>query len=186
MAKNPPAMWEIWIQSLDWQDALEKGTTTHSNILSWRIPWTEEPGGLQPRGLQSQTQRGDFSLTHSGNLHVFSWRRSVPTFKTGLLGFSHDCFWQCAVRGGCGVLVTQLCPTLCDPMDCSPPGSSVHGALQARTLKWAAVSFSSMWEMSVYVFKFGNQILSNNDSRATKYNTPNLHMLPKKNKSKVN
>ena len=37
----------------------------------------------------------------------------------------------------------QLCPTLCDPMDCSPPGSSVHGILQARTLEWVAISFSN-------------------------------------------
>ena len=40
-------------------------------------------------------------------------------------------------------LVAQLCPTVCDPMDCSPPGSSVHGILQARILEWVAISFSS-------------------------------------------
>ena len=40
------------------------------------------------------------------------------------------------------VLATQLCPALCDPMDCSPPGSSVHGILQARILKWVAIPFS--------------------------------------------
>ena len=38
--------------------------------------------------------------------------------------------------------VAQLCPTLCDPMDCSPPGSSIHGILQARILEWVAISFS--------------------------------------------
>ena len=38
--------------------------------------------------------------------------------------------------------VAQLCPTLCDPMDCSPPGSSIHGILQARVLEWVAISFS--------------------------------------------
>ena len=38
--------------------------------------------------------------------------------------------------------VAQSCPTLCDPMDCSPPGSSVHGILQARILEWGAISFS--------------------------------------------
>ena len=42
----------------------------------------------------------------------------------------------------CEVLVAQLCPTLCDPMDCSPPGSSVHGILQARILEWVAIPFS--------------------------------------------
>jgi len=52
MVKNRPAMWETWIQSLGWEDALEKGMATHSSILAWRIPWTEDPGGLQSMGLQ--------------------------------------------------------------------------------------------------------------------------------------
>ena len=48
--KNLPAMQEtqdMWIQSLGWEDPLEKKMATHSSILAWRIPWTEEPGGLQ-------------------------------------------------------------------------------------------------------------------------------------------
>ena len=40
LVKNPTAMWETWVQSLDWEDTLEKGTATHSSILAWRIPWT--------------------------------------------------------------------------------------------------------------------------------------------------
>ena len=50
--KNPPARWETWVQSLGWEDPLEEGMATHSSILAWRIPWTEEPGGLQSTGLQ--------------------------------------------------------------------------------------------------------------------------------------
>ena len=48
------------------------------------------------------------------------------------------------------LLVTQLCPTLCDPMDCSPPGSSVHGIYHTRTLEWVAISFSraSSWRLN--------------------------------------
>ena len=53
--KNPPAVWEIWVQSLGWEDPLEEGMATHSSILAWRITWTEEPCGLQSTGLQSQT-----------------------------------------------------------------------------------------------------------------------------------
>ena len=53
--KNPPAMQETWILSLGWEDPVEKGMVTHSSILAWRIPWTEEPGGLQPMGSQSGT-----------------------------------------------------------------------------------------------------------------------------------
>ena len=45
--KNLPAMWETWLQSLGWEDPLEKEMATHSSILFWRSPWTEEPGGLQ-------------------------------------------------------------------------------------------------------------------------------------------
>ena len=52
MVKNLPALPETWIQSLCWEDALEEGMATHSSILAWSIPWTEEPGGLQSRGLQ--------------------------------------------------------------------------------------------------------------------------------------
>ena len=40
LVKNLPAMWETWVRSLSWEDSLEKGTATHSNILAWRIPWT--------------------------------------------------------------------------------------------------------------------------------------------------
>ena len=52
MVKNPPAMQETWVQFLDWEDSLEKEMATHSSIPAWRIPWTEEPGGLQSMGLQ--------------------------------------------------------------------------------------------------------------------------------------
>ena len=47
MVKNLPAMQETWIRSLGQEDLLKKGMATHSSILTWRIPWTEEPGGLQ-------------------------------------------------------------------------------------------------------------------------------------------
>ena len=46
-------MWETWVQSLGWEDPLEKGLTTHSSILARRIPWMEELGGLQSMGSQS-------------------------------------------------------------------------------------------------------------------------------------
>ena len=52
LLKNLPAMWETWAQTLGQEDALEKGMATHTSILAWRIPWKEEPGGLQSMGLQ--------------------------------------------------------------------------------------------------------------------------------------
>ena len=50
--KNLPAMQKTWVQSLGQEDPLEKGIATHSSILAWKIPWTEEPGGVQSLGLQ--------------------------------------------------------------------------------------------------------------------------------------
>ena len=46
---------EMWVRSLGWKDPLEEGIATYSSILAWRIPWTEEPGGLQSMGKQSDT-----------------------------------------------------------------------------------------------------------------------------------
>ena len=50
--KHLPAMWDIWVRSLGWENPLEKEMATHSSILPWKIPWTEERGGLQSMGLQ--------------------------------------------------------------------------------------------------------------------------------------
>ena len=52
LVKNLPAVWESWIRSLGRDNPLEKGMATHSSILAWRIPWTEEPGKLQSMQLQ--------------------------------------------------------------------------------------------------------------------------------------
>ena len=68
--KNPPAMQELqvtWVQSLDQEDPLEEGMVTHSSILAWRIPWTEEPGGLQSMGLQRvRHDWSDLACTQKG------------------------------------------------------------------------------------------------------------------------
>ena len=52
MVKNLLAMRETWVRSLGWEDSLEEGVATHSSVLIWRIPWTEELGGLQSMGSQ--------------------------------------------------------------------------------------------------------------------------------------
>ena len=52
MVKNMPAMQETCVRSLGWEDPLEKEMATHSSTLVWRIPWTEEPGGIQSMGSQ--------------------------------------------------------------------------------------------------------------------------------------
>ena len=58
-------MQEMWVQSLDWEDPLEKEMATRSSILAWRIPWTEEPGRPQPVGLQRGQTRVK-QLAHAG------------------------------------------------------------------------------------------------------------------------
>ena len=63
MIKNLLAMWETLVQSLVWEDPLEKGMATHSGILVWRIPWTKEPGGLQSMGSQSRARLSDLTFT---------------------------------------------------------------------------------------------------------------------------
>ena len=57
--KNLPAIQKTQVQSPDQEDPLEKGVTTHSSILAWEIPWTEQPGGLQSMGSQSPAQLKD-------------------------------------------------------------------------------------------------------------------------------
>ena len=62
--KHLPTMRETWVQSLGCEDLLEKEMAIHSSILAWKIPWTEEPGGLQPIGFQkSRTQLSNQTTT---------------------------------------------------------------------------------------------------------------------------
>ena len=63
--KNPPAGQQTWVQSLGPEDALEKGTAAHSSVLAWRIPWTEEPGGISPWGLKES------ATTKDSHFHLF-------------------------------------------------------------------------------------------------------------------
>ena len=70
LVKNPPAMQETSIGFLVWEDPLQEGMATHSSILAWRIPWTEEPSRLQSIEFQSQTQLSDLQFTSSHLEHV--------------------------------------------------------------------------------------------------------------------
>ena len=62
VVKNLPAVQETWVQSLGWEDPLKKEMATHSSILAWEIPWTEDPGELQSMGLQRV--RHDLATEH--------------------------------------------------------------------------------------------------------------------------
>ena len=64
MVKRLSTMWETWVRVLGWEDPLEKEMAIHSSTIAWKIPWTEEPGGLQSRGLKESdmTKRLHFAL----------------------------------------------------------------------------------------------------------------------------
>ena len=128
-------MWETRVRSLGQEDPLEKEMATLSRTLAWRIPWTEEPGGLQSTVSKSRTQLSDF--THS--LYTVPLFHYKPKVFCNLKMKTHQCpslvfLLLCSV--------TKSCLTLCDPMDHSPPGSCIRGILQTRTLDWVAISFS--------------------------------------------
>ena len=74
LVKNPPAMQETWVLSLVWEDPLQKGMATRSSVLAWRIPWTEEPGGLH-RAAKSWTQMKRLSM-HS----IYSYYKLLARF----------------------------------------------------------------------------------------------------------
>ena len=130
--KNLPAMQKTQLRSLGQEDPLEKGMATHSRILTWRIPWTEEPGGLQSMGLQ--TVRHDWAI----NVHTRGKRevqnRSYPhafeaTWPWSTSWSQTSCLQNCETINSCclshlKMLVTQSHLTLCEHMGCSPPGSS--------------------------------------------------------------
>ena len=125
MVKNPPEMQETWVWSLGWKDLLEKGLATHSSIV-WIILWTEEPGELKFMGSQSLPDwaTNTHIVTKTGN-------------KVSLRRHCFDKLLQPPYRNMSELSLVRLC----DPVDCSPPGSSVHGILQAGILEWVAISF---------------------------------------------
>ena len=90
MAKNLPTMWETWVLSLGWEDPLEEGMATHSSILAWRIPWTEEPGRLQSIG--SHRVRHNWS-------DLACW--TILSFKPGCAfwGSGYFCFLNIPSQG---------------------------------------------------------------------------------------
>ena len=74
LVKHVPAIQETWVQSLGWEDPLEKEMATHYSILAWRIPWAEEPGGLQSMGLQ-RVGHNWATHTHTHILGISHWFR---------------------------------------------------------------------------------------------------------------
>ena len=106
---------ETWVQSLCWEDPLQKGMATHSNILAWRIAWTEETGGLEPMGSQ---RIGHYWIT---NIHT----RSLQHFSC-FVPWSLLCMNKRKMQSIFLILLfSSSCLTLFDPTDCSTPGFPV-------------------------------------------------------------
>ena len=87
MLKNLPAMWETWVGPLGWENPLEKGIATHSSILAWTIPWTEEPSGLQSIG--SQRVRRNYMI------NIFSFHNCFYYIKYFKMFFFTKIFIEC-------------------------------------------------------------------------------------------
>ena len=86
--KNPPAIQETQVQSLGWEDPLEKEMALCSSMLAWRIPWTDEPGGLQSMGLQRVRDDSSEQLTISLSLPNPHSRAAASLQSSD--GFSHS------------------------------------------------------------------------------------------------
>ena len=69
IVKNLPIMQETWVQSLGWEDTLKQEMATHSSILAWRIPWTEEPAGYSPKGHKE--------LATTKQLNTFTFNKDI-------------------------------------------------------------------------------------------------------------
>ena len=129
VVKNLPTK-DAWVRYLGQKDPLEKEMATHSSNFAWEILGTEEPGRLQSMG--SQRVRHDWMTKQHHQLESNIRRNNY-------------------MLTAAAAKLLQSCPTLGNPIDSSPPGSAVPGILQAKTLEWAAISFSSAWKGNVKV-----------------------------------
>ena len=115
--------------------ALEKEMATHSSVLAWRLLGMGEPGGLPSIGrTESDTTEVTQQQQHDSYFNTLCFYSPRQT-KDHQVNLNQESESESEVA--------QLCPTLCDPMDCSLSGSSVHGIFQARVLEWIAISFSN-------------------------------------------
>ena len=118
---------------------------THSSILAWEIPRTEETGGLQ--FMRSQLLL--LLLSRFNHVRLCATPQTAAHQASLSLGFSRQEHWSglpfpspMHEKVKSKSEVAQSCPTLSDPLDCSPPGSSIHGIFQARVLEWGAIALS--------------------------------------------
>ena len=116
VVKNHPTTQEMWVQSLDWEDPLEEEMATHSSVLSWEIPWTEEPGWLHPIG----SQRGQHNLM-TKHKHI-NLELEVLRHNVHIRAFDLTKYYQIILQRSCFCCTSssKLCTTLyyCAPAGC--------------------------------------------------------------------
>ena len=141
LLKNPPAMQETWVWSLGWEDTLGKEKATHSSILAWRIPWTEEPGGWELMVLQRVRRdwaTNTSTLLQERGLHIIEALAKAVIFPTAhnwtneslSPKMRQNYLWVNSVQFSS---VAQSCLTLCHPMNHSTPSLPVHHQLPEFT-----------------------------------------------------
>ena len=150
LVKNPPAMQEMQAWSLGWKDPLEKEMTTHYSILAWKIPWTEEPGGVQSKGLQRVGHNWVRVVPWNHTNLSYSSRDQISKIKVSqdyiVSGSSRGESLLCSASRGhqhslaydpfymsLSFQFSHSCLTPCDPMDCSTPGFPVLHQLSEFT-----------------------------------------------------
>ena len=149
-------MQETWVWSLGWEDPLEKGMATYSSILAWRIPWTEEPGGLQSLGLQNQTQLSNFHFHHRWQL---MWFFSVAIFGLDLSKFLQTGVYKAVLfREPAGALIGSVTLQEC----CRRPSFRPSIAVLFTPFLHNYFRISTPWHKScgsplIYAPSFGHQ-----------------------------
>ena len=128
----------------------------HSSVLAWRIPEAEEHDGLPSMGLHRVGHDwSDLAAAAAAQMCIVStyspWRSLV--LLESILGLVVH-YKNRYIYSNAAAKSLHSCPTLCDPIDGSPPGSPVPGILQARTLQWVAISFSNAWKWKVKLKSF--------------------------------
>ena len=157
--KNLPAKWETWVWSLGWEVPPKEGMVTHWSILNWRIPWAEEPGGLQ--SMRSQRIGHDWVTQHSTAhrliLQYFipnrknHWNSQVGQVRITCEVLKYTDFW-CLPQTikseslkwdlGISILSSTLSASICESRLVFCDSLRPHGLLQARILEWVDFPFS--------------------------------------------
>ena len=138
LIKNPPATWETWVQSLGWEDPLEKGKATHSSTLAWRIPWTVQSRGSQRVG-QDWTTFAFTSIRRTDAKALILW---PPDAKSQLIAKDPDAGqdWGQEEKGATEeetfgwhhrANARESEKTLGDSKEQGSPASSVHGIAES-------------------------------------------------------